>query len=211
MKDKDEWCCCSSVFLVWWSRIIALWRNKITKFKWIYCVFLTVQKVTIVWVVAISLFIDASTPLPFRLSLTSLLSCLLLTVSCFPLPSLCFPFSAPSSKVLRSSIWTTSKFEACGSSHFPGHTPHLPHYLTWLLQRIPGTFLGLTGKKWFAKCHFFLFLFFQQHAAWFRTKVDSFFLNQVHLVCLMFSVFPWVRALLDEHTISHAQKLCGTF
>lgn len=90
----------------------------------------------------------------------------------FPLPSQCFPFSAPSSQVLRSSTWTTSKSEACSSSHFPGHIPHLPDYLTWLLQRIPGTFLGVTGKKWFAKCHFFLFLFFQQHAAWFRTKVD---------------------------------------
>lgn len=84
------------------------------------------------------------------------------------------------------------------------HTLHLPLCLTWLLQWIPGTFLALRRKQWFAKCHFFLFPFFLP-AAWSLVLYQSwqsisFPLNMVCLVCLMVPVFPWLWGLLDEHS-----------
>lgn len=90
----------------------------------------------------------------------------------FPFHLSAFHFPSPSSQVIRPSTRTTSKFLACSSSHFPVHTPHLPYCLTWPLQWIPGTFLALRGKKWFAKCHFFLFLFFLS-AAWNLVQYQS--------------------------------------
>lgn len=137
-----------------------------------FIVSLTVQRVEVVSIVSCISSLQTRTPLPFLLSLTSssFLSHYILPVPSHPSA---FHFLAPSSKVLRPSTRTASKFQACRSSHFPIYTPHLLYWLTWPLQWIPGTFLALRGKKWFAKCHFSCFCSsFQQRETWFSTKVN---------------------------------------
>lgn len=174
MKDSDESHCRSSVFLVWWSLIIALWRengNKLTKSRWIYCVSHCSESGSGIDSPLHLFFIDTNSP-----SFPSVCNLFVFSLSLYPacpLSSLGLPFSGP----LLESAWTfnTNNFRIPSllQLSFSIYTPHLLYWLTWPLRWIPGTFLALWGKKWFAKCHFSCFCSSsQQRETWFSTKVN---------------------------------------